>query len=258
LRGQLAKIDPVALMLIAATSGYAYKHLVGSTDLRTYPIPALQLPACGGQRLLDIGCSWGRWSISAARLGYEVVGIDPSLGAVMAARRITSELGLDIKYIVGDGRFLPFPKNAFDCVYSYSVLQHFSNEDVRKTIAGVNRVLRPEGVAKIQMANKWGIRSLQHQALRRFREPSGFDVRYYGVGELAALFRELIGTTRISTDCYFGLGWQWSDFDYMPRRLQSILIASEALRRLSNVITPLRFMADSVFCMAVKPAQTPC
>ena len=38
--------------------------------------------------LLDIGCSWGRWSLAAARKGYSVVGIDPSLGAVMAARRI--------------------------------------------------------------------------------------------------------------------------------------------------------------------------
>jgi 2-polyprenyl-3-methyl-5-hydroxy-6-metoxy-1,4-benzoquinol methylase/uncharacterized protein YbaR (Trm112 family) len=255
LRERQAKIDPVVLMLIAATSGYAYRHLIGSLDLQTYPIPALDLPRSDGQQLLDIGCSWGRWSIAAARLGYKVVGIDPSLGAVMAARRITRELGLDINYVVGDGRFLPFPKNAFDCVYSYSVLQHFSNEDARKTIAGVGRVLRPKGMAKIQMANKWGIRSLQHQALRRFREPSGFDVRYYRVGELTALFRELIGQTRISTDCYFGLGWQWSDFDYMPISLQSILIASETLKRLSNVIPPMRYIADSVFLTAVKPAR---
>jgi cyclopropane fatty-acyl-phospholipid synthase-like methyltransferase len=40
-----------------------------------------------GKLLLDIGCSWGRWSISAARNGWCVVGIDPSLGAIMAARR---------------------------------------------------------------------------------------------------------------------------------------------------------------------------
>ena len=40
-----------------------------------------------GSRLLDLGSSWGRWSIAAARKGYSVVGLDPSLGAVLAARR---------------------------------------------------------------------------------------------------------------------------------------------------------------------------
>ena len=40
----------------------------------------------GGTRLLDIGCSWGRWSLAAAARGYDAVGIDPSLGAIMAAR----------------------------------------------------------------------------------------------------------------------------------------------------------------------------
>ena len=66
----------------------------------------------------------GRWSIAAARKGFSVVGIDPSLGAVMAARRIAKELNLDIKYLVADGRFLPFRERQFKVAYSYSVLQH--------------------------------------------------------------------------------------------------------------------------------------
>ena len=46
--------------------------------------------------------------MSAAKKGYRAVGIDPSLGAVMAARRVARQLGLEIKCIVGDARFLPF------------------------------------------------------------------------------------------------------------------------------------------------------
>jgi hypothetical protein len=39
----------------------------------------------GGELLLDIGSNWGRWSASAASKAG-VIGIDPSLGAIMAVR----------------------------------------------------------------------------------------------------------------------------------------------------------------------------
>lgn len=71
-----APIDPVVACVVAATSGIAYRHLVGR--LRTYPIPHLRLPESDGAEFLDIGCNWGRWSIAAARKGYNVVGVDPS------------------------------------------------------------------------------------------------------------------------------------------------------------------------------------
>ena len=74
------EIDPVVAFLIGATSGYSYKHLIGR--LQTYPIPELRLSDGRGKAFLDLGCNWGRWSIAAARKGYSVVGIDPSLGAI--------------------------------------------------------------------------------------------------------------------------------------------------------------------------------
>ncbi len=77
-------IDPVVAYLVAATNGLMYRHLIGRLD--SYPIPEISLPPGEGRTLLDVGCSWGRWSIAAARRGYAVIGIDPSLGAVMAAQ----------------------------------------------------------------------------------------------------------------------------------------------------------------------------
>lgn len=246
-----AAIDPVVLIIVGATSGYAYKHLIGNDLLKEYPIPTIPFPPSEGATLLDIGCNWGRWCIAAARKGYAVAGVDPSLGAVMAARRVARELGLNIRFVVGDARFLPFREASFDCIYSYSVLQHFSKENARRTFASVGRILAPGGTAKIQMANKWGIRSLQHQARRGFREPIDFEVRYWSVPELRAAFNG-IRRTRIEADCYFGLGLQWDDFKYMRPSLRAVLVASEAVKWLSKTITPLRFVADSVFCTAVK------
>jgi SAM-dependent methyltransferase/uncharacterized protein YbaR (Trm112 family) len=186
------QIDPVVLLIIGATSGYAYKHLIGNAALAKYPIPTISLPKSDGGHLLDLGCNWGRWSMAAERAGYNVVGLDPSLGAVMAARRVANQLALNIKYVVGDGRLLPFAADTFDTVYSYSVIQHFSKADAQKTLDEVRRTLKRGGAAKIQMANKLGIRGLQHQARRRFREPGGFDVRYYTVPVLSGSMRVIL------------------------------------------------------------------
>src|SRR6476620_1256278 len=81
-RGKLPQIDPVISWRLLATSGYGYGSLQGR--LKSYPIPDIPFPiARVGERLLDVGCNWGRWSLSAARKGWRVVGIDPSLGAIL-------------------------------------------------------------------------------------------------------------------------------------------------------------------------------
>src|SRR5207302_2522598 len=64
-------IDPVVSYIVAATNGLMYKKLVGR--LKTYPIPDLRLPERDGGVFLDLGCSWGRWCIAAARKSYSAV-----------------------------------------------------------------------------------------------------------------------------------------------------------------------------------------
>ena len=55
---------------------------------------------------------------------------------MLAARRICRELGVDVQFVVGDARHLPFANSVFDITFSYSVLQHFPKEDVRITLGG--------------------------------------------------------------------------------------------------------------------------
>jgi SAM-dependent methyltransferase/uncharacterized protein YbaR (Trm112 family) len=249
-----AGVDPVVSMLVAATSGNAYAHLKGDASLADYPIPTIGLPPGEGRSLLDLGCNWGRWCVAAARAGYRPVGIDPSLGGAMAARRVGRQLGLDMRFVVGDARWLPFAEASFDVVWSYSVLQHFSKADARQALDQVAQVLKPGGTVKIQMANWLGLRSLYHQARRGFREPASFDVRYWSRPELVDAFRAAIGPTTLSVDCYFGLGWQWVDMKYMRLAHKPILLASELLRRCSRLLTPMAHVADSVFCTSRKSA----
>lgn len=243
-------VDPVVSFLISATNGIAYKDLIGR--LTDYPIPELRIPNARGQMFLDIGCNWGRWCVAASRKGYRVVGIDPSLGAVMAAKRVAQNLGIEVAYVVGDARFLPFKPSTFDYVFSYSVLQHLSREDVATTLSESARVLRDQGSCRIQMPTKFGLRCIYHQFRRRFRDGSGFEVRYWTLPSLRRLFASRIGNTKFSVDCFFGIGLQFSDLRFMTPMLKVVVTASEALRQASRFVTPLTWVADSVYVLTVK------
>jgi len=245
-----SKVDPAVAYLVSATNGLMYKHLIGKME--AYPIPDLRLPDGSSQSFLDIGCNWGRWCIAAARKGYNAIGIDPSLGAIMAARRVSRSLGISVKYLVGDARYLPFPSASFDNAFSYSVLQHLSREDVRIALSEIGRILKPRGVSLIQMPTTLGLRCIYHQARRRFREARDFEVRYWSLSALGQIFTSAIGRTEFSVDCYFGIGLQKADSKFMPPKLKLVLAASEMLRRVSRAVPSLAYLADSVYVKAVK------
>jgi len=209
-------IDSAVKFLVGATNGILYRHLIGK--LTSYTIPELRLHSGGGKRFLDIGCSWGRWSVAAARLGYQPVGIDPSLGAVLAARRVCLELGLKADFVVGDARFLPFADQTFDTTFSYSTMQHFSRQDALIYLAEIGRVLKPGGESLNQMPNTFGIRCLYHQVMRKFRSPVHFEVRYWTVPELQRAFSSSIGPSQFSVDCFFGIGLQAADAHLMSKK----------------------------------------
>jgi ubiquinone/menaquinone biosynthesis C-methylase UbiE len=243
-------VDPWVNEEIAATNGMLYLPVLGK--LKEYPIPAIRLPRGNGQLILEIGCSWGRWCVAAAQAGYRPVGIDPSLKGVLAARRVTQQLGIDACFAVADGRYLPFRAGTFDQVFSYSVLQHLSKQDVCEILTDVSRVLRSGGRSLIQMANMFGLRCFYHQARRGFRATRGFEVRYWSPGELKATFARLIGPTKLSIDGFFSLDPQLSDLRFFPAHYKAIIYASETLRRIGAAVPALKLLADSLYVDSVR------
>ncbi len=243
-------LDPVVSFMVGATSGYMYTEQVGR--MTAAPIPELRLPKGHGEVLLDIGCNWGRWSIAAAQRGYTAVGMDPSLGAVLAAKRLSRSMGVNANFVVGDALHLPFAQDTFDVIFSYSVLQHFSNEQAAAAIAEAARVSKTDAKLFIQMANRFGIRSLYHQLRRQFREPHEFDVRYYSPSGLKTLFATHYGPSELSVDGFFGLGMQPSDHTQLPAHKQLILTVAELFRRGSDWIQPLLLAADSLYVTSRK------
>ncbi len=245
------RIDPVVQKVVSATCGRLYAPLIGK--LTRYPIPRSRLAPGNGATLLDIGCNWGRWTISAARNGYRPVGIDSDLGPVLAAKRITQQLGVSAQFVVGDARKLPFINSSFENVFSYSVIQHFSKSDARAIFAECSRVVTQNGTVTIQMPNKYGARNVVHQLTHR--RPSGFDVRYWSPGMLRSVFEQLIGPARLSVDGFFGLGIQPDDVDLLPFHYRLIVKSSELLRKASQRVAMLGEVADSVYVTATKKSS---
>jgi SAM-dependent methyltransferase len=236
-------VDPYVAALILGTHGNLYRHLAGR--LPRYPIPDLPLPPAQGDVLLDIGCNWGRWTIAAARAGYRPVGIDPSFEAIVAARRIARQLGADIRYLVADGRRLPFRDATLDVAFSYGVLQHFSKADAAVAVGEIARTLTPGGISVVQMPNAFGLRNVTQLARRGLREGERFEIRYWRPAELVDIF-SAIGPTTLATDGFFTLNPRASDLDLLPRPYRLLVRTSEALRRASSRVPVLTRLADSV------------
>ena len=99
------------------------------------PVVELLAPKAG-ERVLDLGCGDGALTLTLARLGCDVVGVDSSPEQVAAAQR----LGLDVR--VGSGERLEFSSD-FDAVFSNAALHWMKRAD--DVIGGVYTALRPGG-----------------------------------------------------------------------------------------------------------------
>jgi 2-polyprenyl-3-methyl-5-hydroxy-6-metoxy-1,4-benzoquinol methylase len=243
-------IDPVVQEAIGATCGNLYRHLIG--NLPRYPIPEIPFTAPTGTSFLDVGCHWGRWCVSAARKGWRVVGIDPSLNGIRAAKRVANALGLQVALVIGDGRYLPFAPSTFQIVHSYSVLQHFAEDDVRQCLREIGRVLEPGGESHIQMAQRMGLLNLLNQARRGFRRARLFQVRYWPLEALRTAFSEDIGPTTLSVDGFLSLNAQLVDLDLLRPAQRALVQLSHRLRRLSQHQKWLIHAADSVYVNSTK------
>jgi SAM-dependent methyltransferase/uncharacterized protein YbaR (Trm112 family) len=243
-------VHPFVQESIGATGGNLYRSLIGR--LPKYPIPDIPLEDGRGRTLVDIGCNWGRWTVAAARRGYRPIGVDPSLQALLAARAVCAQLGVEADFVIGDARHLPLRTASIDTAFSYSVIQHFAKTDAAHAAADIGRVLVPGGTSVVQMPNRYGVRCLVQQARRRFREPQKFEVRYWSPSELLRTFETGIGPSRLSVDGFFSLNAQPAEADILPPHLRALVHASAALARAADMLPPLLNVADSLWVRSSK------
>ncbi len=108
-----------------------------------------------GERLLDLGCGFGRHAYEAMRRGASVVACDLGLAelrqvhAVYAGMLEAHEVpvGVACQSVNGDATRLPFPDESFDRVLASEVLEHIPDDAA--AFAELARVLRPGGTLAV-------------------------------------------------------------------------------------------------------------
>ena len=100
-----------------------------------------------GKLVLDAGCGAGRFAEVALSLGAEVVAVDYSSAVDACAANLAPNPQLTV--VQADIYALPFPREAFDFIYSLGVLQH--TPDVKRAVMSLIPFLKPGGTLTVDV-----------------------------------------------------------------------------------------------------------
>jgi 2-polyprenyl-3-methyl-5-hydroxy-6-metoxy-1,4-benzoquinol methylase len=92
--------------------------VAGRSSLRSFEID--EVGAVDGKTLLHLQCHFGQDTLSWARSGARVTGLDFSVAAVSAARRLADEMGIEAEFVVANvyDASEALPGRTFDVVYT--------------------------------------------------------------------------------------------------------------------------------------------
>ena len=109
-----------------------------------------------GIQILDHGCGGGRTLLCLLAMGYKGVhGVDIGGDCEDWNVFLNDELGLAGKrFIVYDGKHLPFANHAFDFVFSQQVIEHIRPDALESYYAEERRVMRPGAIAYHQVPHR--------------------------------------------------------------------------------------------------------
>lgn len=105
-----------------------------------------------GLRLLDIGCGGGLLCEPLARLGAEVVGVDPSERNIGTARVHAEAQGLAIDYRAATAENLAAAGERFDAVLAMEVVEHVADVEAFLKVCG--EMVRPGGLFFLATINR--------------------------------------------------------------------------------------------------------
>jgi ubiquinone/menaquinone biosynthesis C-methylase UbiE len=114
--------------------------------------------ARGCLRILDLGCGSGRHTAYLAAEGFEVWGMDNSPNGLAFTRERLEKASLTADLRLADMEHLPYQDHFFDGVISIHVIFHNTRAGLERTLAEIDRVLRPGGRALVTFLSPRGYR----------------------------------------------------------------------------------------------------
>lgn len=92
-------------------------------------------------KCLDLGCGIGQFSKQLIKYGYDVISADISDIALNKVKDFNENV---VKLDMRDK--LPFQDNEFDLVFANLSIHYFSDEDTRKLMLEIKRILKEDGL----------------------------------------------------------------------------------------------------------------
>ena len=106
-----------------------------------------------GHKVLEIGSGTGEISLHLAQAGRNVATLDFSMESLLFIQRCAEELRVSVETVMADAsQSLPFPDNAFDCVWSSGLLEHFTSEERLPMLREQARVSRGKVISLVPNA----------------------------------------------------------------------------------------------------------
>jgi len=107
-----------------------------------------------GAAVLDAPCGHGRIANRLAARGLSVVGLDNNAKFLELARAAAEESDVDVEYVIGDLRELPW-SGRFDAALNwYTSAGYFDDEGNARMLAAYRRALKPGGRLLLEQINR--------------------------------------------------------------------------------------------------------
>lgn len=119
--------------------------------------------------ILDLCCGYGRIAIPLAQRGYQVTGLDLSETLLARASADASAAGVDVRWVHGDMRQIPFEAE-FDAVINiFTSFGYFESDDEdERVLREVHKALRPRGLFLLDFINReWVVRHYRRHGITR-------------------------------------------------------------------------------------------
>lgn len=122
-------------------------------------------------RVLDLCCGFGRHTLALAEAGLDVAGLDLSMDLLVGAAELPGGEVLAGRLVRSDARCVPFADRAFDgLVNLFSSFGYFGDEGDAGVLDEIARLLRPDGLAVLDLMNPARIRAGLVPESRRERD----------------------------------------------------------------------------------------
>lgn len=109
-----------------------------------------------GEKILDLGCGTGNFSLKLSKMGCQVTGVDISRNMLNLAREKASRLSSSARFLEMNGYQLQFEDQSFDSVLSMAAFEFISQPEI--VFKELWRVIKPGGfivIGTIQKGGAW-------------------------------------------------------------------------------------------------------